>query len=74
MFLSRGLLTIASLSPLVLGKVHHFYFGCFSGDSLYGIQFNELKSELSVVYNGTLDVQSSKWIATDVCHTGTTHS
>jgi hypothetical protein len=66
MSLFRGLLTILSLSPLVMGKAHRLYSGFFSGDSLYAIQFDESTSNLSVVYNGTLNIQSSKWIATDV--------
>lgn len=67
MVLAHGLISTFLTLP-VLGQVHHFYSGYFSGDSLYGIEFNEQSSELSVIYNGTLDVSSSKWIATDVCH------
>lgn len=68
MLLTRGILASALLSPSVLGHLHNFYTGFYSGNSLYGIQFDDVSSELNVVYNGSLDMQSSQWIATDVGH------
>ncbi|KAJ5144935.1 hypothetical protein N7448_002327 [Penicillium atrosanguineum] len=65
MMMALGLLGVL-LTPPVLGQVHHFYSGFMSGDSLYGVEFNEQSSALSVFYNGTLNVSSSKWIATDI--------
>ncbi|KAL4947991.1 hypothetical protein BDW69DRAFT_102971 [Aspergillus filifer] len=68
MLFTRGILGSVLLSPSVVGHLHNFYSGFYSGNSLYGIQFDELSSQLTVVYNGTLDVQSSQWIATDKLH------
>lgn len=65
MILTRGFLG-ALFSSSALGQVHHFYSGVFTGSSLYGVEFNEASSQLSFIYNGTLDISSSKWIATDV--------
>ncbi|KAJ5777258.1 hypothetical protein N7520_000504 [Penicillium odoratum] len=64
MNLTGGIFGALLCSP-VLGQIHHFYSGFFSGDSLYGIEFNEASSKLNVVYNGSLDLSSSKWVATD---------
>ena len=64
--ITRGLFGAVLASP-VLGQLHHFYSGVFSGSSLYGFEFNEKSEALSIFYNGSLDVSSSKWIATDVC-------
>lgn len=65
MLVSRGFLGALLISP-ALGQIHHFYSGIFSGDNIFGIEFDEASSELSVLYNGTLELSSSKWIATDV--------
>lgn len=65
MILTRNFLG-ALLSSSALGQVHHLYSGVFTGSSLYGVEFNEESSKLRVIYNGTLDISSSKWIAADV--------
>lgn len=65
--ITRGLLGTV-LASAALGQLHHFYSGVFSGSSLYGFEFNEHSESLSIFYNGSLDVSSSKWIATDACH------
>ncbi|KAI9934543.1 hypothetical protein ASPWEDRAFT_117557 [Aspergillus wentii DTO 134E9] len=58
---------IAFLGSPCLG-LHHFYSGLFAGDSLYYIAFDENTSELSVVSNASIGIDSSKWIALDKKH------
>lgn len=66
MMFNTKLYAAVVLPVSVIGQIHHFYSGSFDGSSLYAVAFNEEASTLDIVYNGTLDVSSSKWIAADV--------
>lgn len=68
MYPSLLLALLAISTKHVLGEKHHLYSGFFSGSQLYGIQYDDETSTLTVVNNITTNSSDgSKWIAIDVC-------
>ncbi|BAE55422.1 unnamed protein product [Aspergillus oryzae RIB40] len=66
MYSSLLLTLLATSTKHVLGEKHHLYSGFFSGSQLYGIQFDDETSTLTVVNNITTNSSDgSKWIAID---------
>lgn len=69
MYPSLLLALFAITTKPVLGNKHQLYSGFFAGSQLYGIQFDDETSTLTVVNNiTTKSSDGSKWIAIDVCH------
>lgn len=60
-------LPLAAFAAPVLGKAHYFFSGFFAGETIVGVEFDDVISSLTLMHNITTQASSgSKWIAIDV--------
>ncbi|KAI1859034.1 hypothetical protein JX265_010511 [Neoarthrinium moseri] len=63
---SGTLLALAATAGPVLADQHYFFAGAFSGSTIFGFEFDDVASTLTLANNITTNASSgSKWIALD---------
>lgn len=62
-----SLLVLAAAAVPALADTHYFFAGSFSGTTIYGVEFDDAASTLTLVNNITTSASGgSKWINIDV--------